>query len=64
MSYSLSDRMEIFGEYRYVYSDPQYDLKSAIDPATANNTTPTNVRGTFEMDIESHQLYSGISFRF
>ncbi|MEM7467145.1 MAG: acyloxyacyl hydrolase [Pseudomonadota bacterium] len=64
VSYTMSDSMEVFGEYRYMHAAPEYDIKAGVDPATTG--TPNQVFGptTLEKDINIHGLFGGISIRF
>ena len=64
LSFTLSDAMEVFGEYRYMHAAPEYDIKAGVDPATVGTLNPTFGPSTLEKDINVHALMTGISIRF
>ena len=64
MSYTLSDSMELFGEYRYMHASPEYDVKAGIDPATTGTANQVFGPSTVEKDLNVHALMTGISIRF
>ena len=64
LSYTLSDAMELFGEYRYMHAAPDYDIKAGVDPATVGTATPSFGASNLEKDINVHALMTGVSIRF
>lgn len=64
MSYTLSDAMEVFGEYRYMHASPEYDIKAGVDPVTTSSPNPTFGPSQLEKDINVHALFTGVSIRF
>ena len=64
LTYSLSDAMELFGEYRYMHAAPDYDIKAGVDPATTGTPSPTFGASNLEKDINVHALMTGVSIRF
>ncbi|MGR8947138.1 MAG: outer membrane protein [Gammaproteobacteria bacterium] len=64
VSYTLSDSMELFGEYRYMHAAPEYDIKAGVDPATTGTVNQAFGPSTLEKDINVHALLTGISIRF
>ena len=64
LTYTLSDAMEIFGEYRYMHAAPDYDIKAGVDPATTGTANPTFGASNLEKDINVHALMTGVSIRF
>lgn len=64
VTYSLSDSMELIGEYRYMHASPEYDIKAGADPATTGTANPVFGPSTLEKDINVHALFTGVSIRF
>ena len=64
LSYTLSDAMELFGEYRYMHAAPDYDIKAGVDPSTSGTPNPSFGASNLEKDINVHALMTGVSIRF